>query len=354
MALTTMSMPTGVQYAFNPIIIALEGDTLSSIQVNVGTYIAKYMAHDGKVVADISTLMQSQYDASEVTRYDYSNTEVASTCKEVEYSVTAFGNNGVELQQTYTCTLIWGALYIGERMMDMRHMSWFKGYPFLVSLIREQGNGGLIVSIDGRKEIHIPMTMQGIVNIPLEQELASARFFVDVYDYQDSDFDESIWDETFGFQFRERSLFTQVAHIDIASCKYENPVYVRWIDRHGFLCHWLMKGAQRKSAVDGGSAWYRAQYNYDDNERSMRVASLRMRNYNRNDTLTAVAPLVSQDDWHTLQDMASSPIVDMYLPDMGRWIPVAANGGSYTNQMDAPLQDFVVELSLQPHQIQSI
>ena len=92
----------------------------------------------------------------------------------------------------------------------------------------------------------------------------------------------------------------------------------------------------------------------DDDERSMRVSSLRMRNYSRSDILSAVAPLVSQDDWNTLIDLVSSPIVDMYLPGMDRWIPISANGGTITNQMNVPLQDFVIELSLQPHQLQSI
>lgn len=355
MALSKVIIPNGVQYAFNPIIIALEGDELMSIQVAVGVYTARYMAHDGKVVQDISTLMQLQYDASEVSLYNYTDTEVAKTCKDVEFTVTAYGQAGVvEMQQTNTCTLVWGALYVGERMMDMRHMTWFKGYPFLVSLMREEGNGGLIISVDGVKEIHKPMTYKGVVNLPLEQEMASAKFFIDIYDYQNSDYAESIWDETFGFQFRERELFTQVAHIDVTDCRYENPIYVRWIDRHGFLCHWLLKGIQRKSDIEGGTAWYRMQSNYDDDERSMRVSSLRMRNYNRSDILSAVAPLVSQDDWNTLIDLVSSPIVDMYLPGMDRWIPISANGGTITNQMNVPLQDFVIELSLQPHQLQSI
>jgi hypothetical protein len=99
-----------------------------------------------------------------------------------------------------------------------------------------------------------------------------------------------------------------------------------------------------------------AYTNYDTHYGWQR-GSGRRQSMSRNDIVPLCAPLVTKEQFDYLQDVASSPIVEMYAGkdenDNDRWVGVGVQAATYTKNRDE-LQDFMFNLITPETPIQSL
>ena len=100
----------------------------------------------------------------------------------------------------------------------------------------------------------------------------------------------------------------------------EGGIYLRWIDRHGFIRYWLFAAGEETREIASDLSFIRN--NLDDYLYGYYGDNGRRQGYDRTDSIKLCAPLVDRDTFDMLQDLASSPVVDMYL------------GGDWTQEED--------------------
>lgn len=368
-----MNVPTGVAYCFDPCIIWVQGTLrhIGGMEVSVGNAKVDYRSRENLVVADIGELAQAQFTEEDMRGAYYGlESSDGKTGKVLTFAIRIYDDEGVTVKTaTNACYFIWGSLYQGEKPMDVRNVTWFKGYPFVFNVLRYGGTGGIRLIIDGTTAIKISNENVGIYNYSIPGAAQGARKYIDVYNYveEETEVNEPItigtsaFDSTFDKTYKQTATLELVGdeagkrlHIDIGTCQYENPIYLRWIDRHGFLCHWLFRGAEEKRAVSAQEGFWRSQLQYWEQDQSLQGTHGRRRAYERTDTITAVAPMVSREQMNWLQDIATSPMVDLYLKEADEWVSVTVNAGTYTYQPEVPMQDFVIEVQREQHNIQRL
>lgn len=368
-----MNVPNGVAYCFDPCIVYVQGTLrrIGGVEVTVGSVKVDYKSRENRVVADIEELVQSQFKEEEMRGAYYGlESSDANTGKLLTFTVRLYDDKGETVKtSTNLCYFIWGSLYQGEKPMDVRNVTWFKGYPFVFNVLRYGGKGGIRLIMDGQTAVNIANESVGIYNYSIPGAAQGARSYIDVYNYvnEEEEVDEPItikssaFDNTFDKTYKQTATLELTGdeagkrlHIDIGTCQYENPIYLRWIDRHGFLCHWLFRGAQEKKAVTVEEGVWRSELKYWEQDKSLMGTQGRRRAYGRTDTITAVAPMVSREQHKWLQNIATSPMVDIYLKEADEWVSVTVNAGTYTYQPEVPLQDFVVEVIREQYNLQRL
>ena len=136
----------------------------------------------------------------------------------------------------------------------------------------------------------------------------------------------------------------------------ESGIYLRWIDRHGFIRYWLFAAVEETREIASDLSFIRN--NLDDYLYGYYGDNGRRQGYDRTDSIKLCAPLVDRDTFDMLQDLASSPVVDMYLggdwtQEEDQWMSVTIKAGSYTKSK-ACLQDFVCEMIINNINVQRL
>jgi hypothetical protein len=116
----------------------------------------------------------------------------------------------------------------------------------------------------------------------------------------------------------------------------ECGVYLRWIDRHGWMRYWLFHEGEMNEVTKGAVAL-----------EGVHVAQLyeyEKQVYARKDVVKSVrlcAPLVDNEQWDILSTICTSVVVEMYYG--GEWFPVVIDGQSVVKKGEKerrPLNDF--------------
>jgi hypothetical protein len=169
---------------------------------------------------------------------------------------------------------------------------------------------------------------------------------------------EKAFDNTFDLTFCLSAGGKQSLLLRIDRDDTESGIYLRWIDRHGFIRYWLFASGEETREIASDLSFIRNNLCGYSDIYGYVGDSGRRQGYERTDSIKLCAPLVDSDTFDMLQDLASSPVVDMYLGgdwmhEEDQWTSVTIKAGSYTKSR-ACLQDFVCEMIINNINVQRL
>lgn len=345
-----VNYPDKLCFAFNPCpctVTGVGGGQVAWTETECGDSTVKIQAYHYMASWDIRELMQLAIRDKDVA---------GTTNWTVAYTIRAYAQDGTLLAEKEAESFcVWGALHRGETWNVGRRLYYFEGYPFDFQVYLAGRVGKLIVYNDGRPDGLIDTgAYEGIFKFNLPETPAPARDRYEVRDFtgtvQQVTFDEN-FDLTFRYKFTgsEQSVLV----IDVMGTQYEYPVYLRWINRHGFISYYLFRGGEQRRQVEAQAEYVRNNMREYNATSSLGDWSNRRRAYGRTDTQEICAPMVDREQFDFLQDLTSSPCVDRYDPDTDTWEAVTVAEGTYTKTTEQ-LQDFIVNISMQDYDIQKL
>lgn len=346
----TIKYADAVGFAFLPCIIKASGSGVASIEATISretkTYTYSVEAFADNCIMDYREHVQALFDGISFGNLDYSRDSQKSNLGAVfDISVKVKNSEGSDLATfSYTTFYVWGAMRAGETWNARKTLTWFTNFPFSFGLYISEETS-LLVYADGRAaNKHIDLAGQGIFEITSKVLKAGAKSY-SINDYYGK---QATFDTTFDFTFYLKA--------ELAAIKTDNTekgIYLRWVDRHGFYRYWLFTQGDESRAISSDTSFIRNNLGeYDDTIFGYLGANGRRQGYGREDTIQLCAPLVDRETYDFLQDLASSPVVDMYLGGY-KWQSVTIKAGTYT-KTTAELQDFVCNLVINNTQIQQL
>ena len=350
--------PDEVCFAFNPVMVRAENATELRVFIMDGVtpvYTINATALGGECYLDIQEYCQSMFDPM-VFGVDYSQTkEITPQGETLSFMVEAdVGNDTYNF--TFLSFVVWGALKsCGEDFREMRTVTWFKNFPWVYSVFL-QGGTNILFSYNNQPNWADSILTTGIYNFNPSTLQDGARYWV-IYEYNGV-LQQATFDTTFDLTFWLDNGGSQLAILRIDfDADADEGYYLRWIDRRGYWMHWLFKGGDEQRAVAAIREFQRnALVNYDLGW-GWRRGSGRRQAMSRADIVPLCAPLVNSQTFDILQDVTTSPIVELYCGDDGNndpvWVDVGVQAATYTKNRD-DLQDFAMNLILPEIPIQSL
>lgn len=354
----TINYPDSLAFAFNPFLVEGVGIDTMSVAIVIGgqiKYIVDVQPFDNHGYADLQEYLQGLFtDIS--NNIDYTEPMSESTHgMNVTISITATSGEN-EFGTSFTSYIVWGAVKPDGRddFRRIRHLMWYKNYPFAFSLYCEAdtailfGNGAAPSSAQ-------EITEEGIYNFAASN-LGDAKYSI-IYEYA-GQLQQATFDNTFDLTFYLAQNVEQrpLLRIDADDCADEG-IYLRWVDHHGYIAHWLFKVGDEQRQIAAIREFSRNAYTNYDTHYGWQRGSGRRQSMSRNDIVPLCAPLVTKEQFDYLQDVTSSPIVEMYAGkdenDNDRWVGVGVQPATYTKNRDE-LQDFVFNLITPETPIQSL
>lgn len=322
---------------FNPCIVTV-GHTVARVRVGLNGIFATYQAKDGDCLIDIRSFLQAGFTGLRMGK-DVPTSGLQSISelgKSVSVQMTAYDTDNTVLA-TYTASIfcIWGATAIGEVIEANEKWTMWRGYPFTYGRYFSAAESvGIFEYINGTSHYlnGYDPSSQGIWNAPINP--------------------------TTGEKIEVRKHGQQaVIYATIKVEDFREGVYLRWVDRYGIWRYWLFKKGDPQREVASRFGMY-DRIDYADYEAvyGWQKTSGRRQSYTRNDIQPLCAPLVDQDTFDRLQDITTSPCVDMLLDfdPNEKWTAVTVQPGTYTKDVKKPEQDFLLNLVLPEIPIQSL
>ena len=353
----TIKYADAVGFAFLPCIIKASGSGVASIETTISretkahTYSVEAFADS--CIMDYREYVQALFDGISFGNIDYSRESQKSNLGATfNMSVKVKNSDGSDLATfSYTTFYVWGAMRAGETWNVRKKLTWFTHFPFSFGIYMSEADD-LLVYADGRITSKlIELDGQGIYEITSKVLKAGAKSY-SIKDYGGK-IQQATFDTTFDFTFylKTSSMYTELASIKADNT--EKGIYLRWVDRHGFYRFWLFTQGDESRAISSDTSFLRNNLGeYDDTIFGYLGANVRRQGYVREDTIPLCAPLVDSETFDFLQDLTSSPVVDMYLGS-NKWQSVTIKAGTYT-KTTAELQDFVCNLVINNTQIQQL
>lgn len=320
---------------FNPCLFTLTG-TMARAKVYVQSggdqYIATYNTPNGGTL-DLRQFMQSFFGRLQMGKDLDGITDIRTSelGKTVNLTIFALDSDNTTLAQfNVSVFAIWGGLAIGDDYAGLRDIIWFKNYPLTVGIFAPAAGTVIISGRDGEdQETVIIPTVPAVVNVAVNTALDN--FVVER-------------------SFMRQGYTVKVNEYNIKTDDHDEGIYLRWVDRHGFWRYWLFKaGDPTRTAASLFGAFHRNDYANYDIGNGWQGDSGRRQSYTRTDIQPICVPLVSQDVFDMLQDITTSPCVDMFLgysSQVPKWTAVTIEPGQYTKDVKKPEQDFVCNLVL--------
>lgn len=353
----TIKYADAVGFAFLPCIIRASGSGVASIETTISretkahTYSVEAFADS--CIMDYREYVQALFDGISFGNLDYSR-EIQKSNLGANFNITVKVKNsdGSNIAIfSYTTFYVWGAMRAGETWNGRKKLTWFTHFPFSFGIYMIEADD-LLVYADGRITSKlIELAGQGIYEITSKVLKAGAKYY-SIKDYGGK-IQQATFDTTFDFTFylKTSSMYTELASIKADNT--EKGIYLRWVDRHGFYRYWLFTQGDESRAISSDTSFLRNNLGeYDDTIFGYLGANGRRQGYGREDTIPLCAPLVDSETFDFLQDLTSSPVVDMYLGS-NKWQSVTIKAGTYT-KTTAELQDFVCNLVINNTQIQQL
>ena len=353
----TIKYADAVGFAFLPCIIKASGSGVSSIETTISretkahTYSVEAFADN--CIMDYREYVQALFDGISFGNLDYSRESQKSNLGATfNITVKVKNSEGSNIAIfSYTTFYVWGAMRAGETWNGRKKLTWFTHFPFSFGIYMSEADD-LLVYADGRITSKlIELAGKGIYEITSKVLKAGAKSY-SIKDYGGK-IQQATFDTTFDFTFY---LKTSSSYTELAVIKADNTekgIYLRWVDRHGFYRYWLFTQGDESRAISSDTSFLRNNLGeYDDTIFGYLGANGRRQGYSREDTIPLCAPLVDSETFDFLQDLTSSPVVDMYLGS-NKWQSVTIKAGTYT-KTTAELQDFVCNLVINNTQIQQL
>lgn len=356
----TMQYPDAVGFAFLPCIIKASGSNLSWIEVIIrcGNKERAYNveAFNSECITDFKTYVQALFDGRINAAYDWTiNYDSSVLNLLVGIEVNVYDDRDEQLASIdFTTNMVWGAPKYGETWNGYKRITWFTHYPFTFGIYLSKLNANLLIGYEGAPNKLLKIPVYGMVDFYAGILPSGAKYW-NIYDY-DGEIQQGTFDNTFDLTFRLTTGGKQSLLLRIDRDDAESGIYLRWIDRHGFIRYWLFAAGEETREIASDLSFIRnnlADYlygYYGDNGRRQ--------GYERTDSIKLCAPLVDRDTFDMLQDLASSPVVDMYLggdwmQEEDEWMSVTIKAGTYT-KTTAELQDFVCEMIINNINVQRL
>lgn len=354
----TINYPDALAFAFNPFLVeASNVDALTVIITLNGQirYTIDAQPFGGLAYIDAQEYIQSLFDGMDLT-VDYAQ-QMSESAQgiEVNISVTATTGND-EFATGFSSYVVWGAVKPDGRdnFRAMRRVCWFRNYPFIFGLYAEAGTS-VLFGYEQAPHSAAQIGADSIYNFNTENLAQDAQFYV-IYEY-DGVIQQATFDNTFDLTFYLAQNVEQrpLLRIDVEDTADEG-IYLRWIDRHGYWAHWLFKPGAEQRNVSALTEFSRNAFvNYDARYGWQRGAG-RRQSMARADVVPLAVPLVDKDTFDYLQDVTTSPVVEMfagYENGVPKWVGVGIQPGTYTKTI-AELQDFVCNMIAPSTPIQSL
>lgn len=352
----TIKYADAVGFAFLPCIIKASGLGVASIET---TIIRETKAHTYSVesfadscIMDYREYVQALFDGISFGNLDYSRESQKSNLgANFTIIVNIKNSEGIELTTfSYTTFYVWGAMRAGETWNGRKKLTWFTHFPFSFGFYLNAASQ-ILVGYEGAPSRMVKPGIDGIVDINASVLPSKARYW-NIYDY-DGKIELGTFTDVFDLTFAMASGGKQSLLARIERNDSEKGIYLRWVDRHGFYRYWLFTQGDESRAISSDTSFLRNNLGeYDDTIYGYLGANGRRQGYGREDTIPLCAPLVDRETYDFLQDLASSPVVDMYLGG-DKWQSVTIKAGTYT-KTTAELQDFVCNLVINNTQIQQL
>lgn len=352
----TINYADAVGFAFLPCIIKASGSGVASIETTISretrahTYSVEAFADN--CIMDYREYVQALFDGISFGNLDYTKEILQSNLGAAfNISVKVKNSEGSDIATfSYTTFYVWGAMRAGETWNGFKRLTWFTHFPFSFGLYTNEASQ-ILVGYEGAPNRMVKPGIAGIVDISASVLPSKARYW-NIYDY-DGKIELGTFTDVFDLTFAMASGGKQSLLARIERNDTEKGIYLRWVDRHGFYRYWLFTQGDESRAISSDTSFMRNNLGeYDDMIFGYLGANGRRQGYSREDTIPLCAPLVDSETFDFLQDLASSPVVDMYLGD-NNWQSVTIKAGTYT-KTTAELQDFVCNLVINNTQIQQL
>jgi hypothetical protein len=225
---------------------------------------------------------------------------------------------------------VWGALNVGETWNKERIVTWFKNYPQTFGVYI--ANGTSIQTREDDGGYRNTVGMQGFLNFELATFFPNAKRETGLRVFNNTE--ANVWDITFDATFGKVYAQTWRFVVDDS----DSGIFLRWIDRHGWLQYWLFKeGVQtEKSKAEGEEL----DVAYTD-ERELSHYGVKRQNKSLIRSLKCGAVHLNDEDRQIVATVASSPYVDWW--NGNAWIPVRINGATLQDNHNG-LVDYEIEV----------
>lgn len=356
----TIQYLDAVGFAFLPCIIKASGNNLSWIEVIIRCdnmeRAYNVEAFKGVCITDFKTYVQALFDGRINAAYDWTiNYDSSVLTLLVGIEVNVYDDGDVQLASVdFTTNIVWGATKYGETWNGYKRLTWFTHYPFTFGIYLSKFNTKLLIGYEGAPNKLLKIPIRGMVDFYAGILPSDAKFW-NIYDY-DGEIQQGTFDNTFDLTFSLATGGKQSLLLRIDRDDTESGIYLRWIDRHGFIRYWLFAAGEETREIASDLSFIRN--NLDDYLYGYYGDNGRRQGYDRTDSIKLCAPLVDRDTFDMLQDLASSPVVDMYIggdwtQEEDEWMSVTIKAGSYT-KTTAELQDFVCEMIINNINVQRL
>ena len=352
----TIKYPDALGFAFLPCIIKASGSGVASIEATISresnTYTYSVEAFADNCIMDYREYVQALFDCISFGNIDYSRESQKSNLGAVfDVSVKVKNSEGSDIAAfSYTTFYVWGAMRAGETWNGHKKLTWFTHFPFSFGFYLNTASQILVGYEEAPNKLVKP-GIAGIVDINASVLPSEARYW-NIYDY-DGKIELGTFTDVFDLTFAMASGGKQSLLARIERNDTEKGIYLRWVDRHGFYRYWLFTQGDESRSISSDNSFVRNNLGeYDDTIFGYLGANGRRQGYGREDTIPLCAPLVDSETFDFLQDLTSSPVVDMYLGG-DKWQSVTIKAGTYT-KTTAELQDFVCNLVINNTQIQQL
>lgn len=336
----SLRYPDELGFAFNPCLIVATGSGVTSMEVEMtgenGSVISDERdAFSGGCYADMREYVQSFFDNDVMSDIGYSSKAKTKTGQRVLFRVIAGG-------QTFDFSVyyIWGGMKPDgrDKFNAPRTLYAFIGYPFVFGVF-VSASDTVNVNKNSAAYQSVGLSDIGMWNIPLEVSDESAEYLV----YSNNDkMCLATFDETFDLTFRMLP-FDEGNYLRIkVGCDVKDGIYLRWIDRHGFYCHYLFQRGDEQRKIENEGQFLRNNIVNSDMSYGYSGGLGRQMVMKRQEVVPVCASLVDGDTWDMLSDMVSSPILDMftgYVSGSPRWVAVQCEPGTLVKSRMV-LQDF--------------
>ena len=315
----TITYPDETCFAFNPQIITIDNLT-GSVIFYVGDYSDMREPISGKVSIDISEYLRS------LLRFDYTT---IPNSKSIHIQIDIDGPTF-----EFYINVIWGAMNIGEVFNPSRTVTMFRNFPSTISIY---SNGEINVRYDAEECTSVEVEKTGLLHKDFSELFKEAKEFgmIKILNTPEA---PSTFQYTFDRTFKPLPDDAVLIKVLFNDCT--KGIYLRWLDRHGFLQYWLFQ----EGDLTGQSSNEGEQLNVDySNIKYVYNGMSRYQGKTYQTTRKACATLVERETFNMLSSIHSSPIVDMYID--GNWIPVNIVAGSFTDN-GADLQDFEIQITM--------
>lgn len=345
------ALPVGQGVSLDRLRLEMTGSGGDSFEV---TYSMRYTA-----TVDISEYLQGLYtgmlmgaDIDYTSQSGYS--EMGQSVTIVAKALNAAGT--VIAQCTFTLFTIWGGLKAGEIFNQHRTVTWFKNYPFTIGYYADQAQY-VAAGVNSSPATIMQLNNQGLYNILIDDAMGGQYMtFYDVIGSLAQTSFENMFDLTFYYTLD--GIQVEKVRVRLVSENINEGIYLRWIDRHGFWNYYLFKEGNVTRNVASDGLWHRNDLGLWEPIYHWQQSTGRRQNLTRNDVLPVCAPLVDQETFDMLQDVTTSPCVDMYLGkdenDEPKWTAVTIEAGQYTKDVKKPEQDFIMNIVLPEIPIQQL